>query len=144
MIRLTEKELESVKENKDAVAQLLVRKAILTEMEAKEYSEEEKKYLEELKLNMEIEFYLGTIAQKNITISDYELLEVYKNNSEILKDKNITEIYPQLQQSLINQKIGEEKLVIINGIIEKHNLNEILKEYTTEDKNEKIEINEEV
>lgn len=144
MIRLTEKELESVKENKDAVAQLLVRKAILTEMEAKEYSEEEKKYLEELKLNMEIEFYLGTIAQKNITISDYELLEVYKNNSEILKDKNIAEIYPQLQQSLINQKIEEEKLVIINGIIEKHNLNEILKEYTAEDKNEKIEINEEV
>lgn len=139
MIRLTEKELESVKENKDAVAQLLVRKAILTEMEAKEYSEEEKKYLEELKLNMEIEFYLGTLAQKNITISDYELLEVYKNNAEVLKDKNITEIYPQLQQSLINQKIGEEKLVIINSIVEKYNLNETLKEYINEDKNEKIE-----
>ncbi|MHD0319492.1 hypothetical protein [Fusobacterium sp. THCT1E2] len=139
MIRLTEKELESVKENKDAVAQLLVRKAILTEMEAKEYSEEEKKYLEELKLNMEIEFYLGTLAQKNITISDYELLEIYKNNAEVLKDKNITEIYPQLQQSLINQKIGEEKLVIINGIVEKYNLNETLKEYINEDKNEKIE-----
>ncbi|WP_130890611.1 hypothetical protein LIY46_06895 [Fusobacterium varium] len=139
MIRLTEKELESVKENKDAVAQLLVRKAILAEMEAKEYNEEEKKYLEELKLNMEIEFYLGTLAQKNITISDYELLEIYKNNAEVLKDKNITEIYPQLQQSLINQKIGEEKLVIINSIVEKYNLNETLKEYINEDKNEKIE-----
>ena len=144
MIRLTEKELESVRENKDAVAQLLVRKAILTEMEAKEYSEEEKKYLEELKLNMEIEFYLGTLAQKNITISDYELLEVYKNNAEVLKDKNITEIYPQLQQSLINQKIGEEKLVIINSIVEKYNLNEILKEYIDEDKNGKIEKEKEV
>ena len=139
MIRLTEKELKSVKENKDAVAQLLVRKAILAEMEAKEYNEEEKKYLEELKLNMEIEFYLGTLAQKNITISDYELLEIYKNNAEVLKDKNITEIYPQLQQSLINQKIGEEKLVIINSIVEKYNLNETLKEYINEDKNEKIE-----
>ena len=71
MIRLTEKELESVKENKDAVAQLLVRKAILAEMEAKEYNEEEKKYLEELKLNMEIEFYLGTLAQK---ILQYQIM----------------------------------------------------------------------
>ena len=135
MIKLTEKELENVRENKDAIAQLLVRKAILNEMK-------EKKYLEELKLNMEIEFYLTTIAQNNITISDYELLEVYKNNTEILKDKTIMEVYPQLQQALINQKINEGKLVAINEIIEKHKLNEILKEYTGEEKNQEIETKE--
>ena len=64
MIKLTKKELEALGENKDAVAQLLVRKAILAEMEKKEYTEEEKKYLEEMKLNMEIEFYLNSVAQK--------------------------------------------------------------------------------
>ena len=57
MIKLTKKELETLGENKDAIAQLLVRKAILEEMGKKEYTEEEKKYLEEMKLNMEIEFY---------------------------------------------------------------------------------------
>ena len=91
---------------------------------------------------MEIEFYLTTIAQNNITISDYELLEVYKNNTEILKDKTIMEVYPQLQQALINQKINEGKLVAINEIIEKHKLNEILKEYTGEKKNQEIETKE--
>lgn len=91
---------------------------------------------------MEIEFYLTTIAQNNITISDYELLEVYKNNTEILKDKTIMEVYPQLQQALINQKINEGKLVAINEIIEKHKLNEILKEYTGEEKNQEIETKE--
>lgn len=35
MIKLTEKELENVRENKDAIAQLLVRKAILNEMKEK-------------------------------------------------------------------------------------------------------------
>ncbi len=64
MIKLTKKELEVLGENKDAIAQLLVRKAILEEMEKKEYTEEEKRYLEEMKLNMEIEFYLNSIAQK--------------------------------------------------------------------------------
>lgn len=35
MIKLTEKELENVRENKDVIAQLLVRKAILNEMKEK-------------------------------------------------------------------------------------------------------------
>lgn len=129
MIKLTKKELETLGENKDAIAQLLVRKAILEEMEKKEYTEEEKKYLEEMKLNMEIEFYLNSIAQKTVQIYDYELLEVYKNNAELLKDKNTVEVYPQLQQALFNQKLGEEKVKVINEIVEKYKINDVLKEY---------------
>ena len=140
MIKLTKKELEALGENKDAVAQLLVRKAILAEMENKEYTEEEKKYLEEMKLNMEIEFYLNSIAQKTVQIYDYELLEVYKNNTELLKDKNTVEVYPQLQQALFNQKLGEEKVKVINGLVEKYKINDILKEYI---KVEEPEIKEE-
>lgn len=140
MIKLTKKELEALGENKDAVAQLLVRKAILAEMENKEYTEEEKKYLEEMKLSMEIEFYLNSIAQKTVQIYDYELLEVYKNNTELLKDKNTVEVYPQLQQALFNQKLGEEKVKVINGLVEKYKINDILKEYI---KVEEPEIKEE-
>ena len=141
-IKLTKEEMEKLGENKDGIAQLLVRKAILAEMENKKYTEEEKKYLEEMKINIEVEFYLNSIAQKAVQIYDYELLEVYKNNTEILKDKTIMEVYPQLQQALINQKINEGKLVAINEIIEKHKLNEILKEYTGEEKNQEIETKE--
>ncbi|MDU1911036.1 hypothetical protein [Fusobacterium sp.] len=138
MIKLTEMELEILKDNKDGIAQLLVRKAILAEMEKKVYTEEEKKYLEEMKLNMEIEFYLNSIAQKTVQIHDYELLEVYKNNAELLKDKNTVEVYPQLQQALFNQKLGEEKVKIINDLIEKYKINDVLKEYIkTEDTLEK-------
>ena len=140
MIRLTEKELKNVKENKDAIAQLLVKKAILNEIKEKKYNDEEKKSLEELKTNIEIEFYLTSIAQNNITISNYEILEIYKNNSETLKDKPVAEIYPQLQQALINKKVNENKLGVINEIIERYNVNEILKEYVGEDNKEKEEI----
>ena len=140
MIRLTEKELKNVKENKDAIAQLLVKKAILNEIKEKKYNDEEKKSLEELKTNIEIEFYLTSIAQNNITISNYEILEIYKNNSETLKDKPVAEIYPQLQQALINKKVNENKLGVINEIIERYKVNEILKEEVGEDKTEKEEI----
>ena len=122
-------EIEKLGENKDGIAQLLVRKAILAEMEKKKYTEEEKKYLEEMKINIEIEFYLNSIAQKAVQIYDYELLEVYKNNSELLKDKNTVEIYPQLQQALFNKKLGEEKVKVINEIVEKYKINDVLKEY---------------
>lgn len=129
MIKLTKVELELLKDNKDGIAQLLVKKAILAEMENKEYTEEERKYLEEMKLNMEIEFYLNSIAQKTVQVFDYELLEVYKNNTELLKDKNTVEVYPQLQQALFNQKLGEEKVKVINGLVEKYKINDVLKEY---------------
>jgi len=129
MIKLTKEELEVLGGNKDAIAQLLVRKAILNEMKTKEYTEEEKKYLEEMKINMEIEFYLNSIAQKTVQVFDYELLEVYKNNAELLKDKNTVEVYPQLQQALFNQKLGEEKVKVINELVEKYKINDILKEY---------------
>ena len=60
---------------------------------------------------------------------DYELLEVYKNNTEALKDKNTVEVYPQLQQALFNQKLGEEKVKVINELVEKYKINDVLKEY---------------
>ena len=128
-IKLTKEEIEKLGENKDGIAQLLVRKAILAEMENKKYTEEEKKYLEEMKINIEVEFYLNSIAQKAVQIYDYELLEVYKNNSELLKDKNTVEIYPQLQQALFNKKLGEEKVKVINELVEKYKINDVLKEY---------------
>ena len=140
-IKLTKEEENRLNGNKDGVAQLLVRKAILEEMKIKEYTEEEKKYLEEMKANMEIEYYLNSIAQKTVQIYDYDLLEVYKNNAELLKDKNTVEVYPQLQQALFNQKLGEEKVKVINEIVEKYKINDVLKEYIKieEVKNTKIE-----
>ena len=140
-IKLTKEEENRLNGNKDGVAQLLVRKAILEEMKIKEYTEEEEKYLEEMKVNIEIEYYLNSIAQKTVQVYDYELLEVYKNNAELLKDKNTVEVYPQLQQALFNQKLGEEKVKVINEIVEKYKINDVLKKYIKieEVKNTKIE-----
>ncbi|GAA6326298.1 hypothetical protein F350042L8_33960 [Fusobacterium ulcerans] len=140
-IKLTKEEENRLNGNKDGVAQLLVRKAILEEIKIKEYTEEEEKYLEEMKVNIEIEYYLNSIAQKTVQVYDYELLEVYKNNAELLKDKNTVEVYPQLQQALFNQKLGEEKVKVINEIVEKYKINDVLKEYIKieEVKNTKIE-----
>ena len=72
---------------------------------------------------------------------DYELLEVYKNNTEALKDKNTVEVYPQLQQALFNQKLGEEKVKVINELAEKYKINDVLKEYVKIEEPEEKEEN---
>lgn len=66
---------------------------------------------------------------------DYELLKVYKNNIELLKDKNTVEVYPQLQQALFNQKLGEVK--VINELVKKYKINDVLKEYVKIEEPEK-------
>lgn len=132
MLALTKEELEKYKNDKNGIGQLLVKKAILKEMEEKEYSKEEKEQLDELKLNLEIEFYLNLVAQKDIIIYDYEILEAYKENSETLKDKNIIEIYPQLKQYIFNKKLSEEKVKLTNNLIDKYKVNDSLKKYIKE------------
>lgn len=70
---------------------------------------------------------------------DYELLKVYKNNIELLKDKNTVEVYPQLQQALFNQKLGEVK--VINELVKKYKINDVLKEYVKIEEPEEKEEN---
>lgn len=135
-MKLTKDELQTANGNKDLMAQIMVRKAVLKEISKKEYTKEEKEYIEFLKTNAEIEYYLTSIAQKNVVIYDYELLEVYKNNAEVLKDKKIEEVSEELKQALYNSKLAEEKTKILNEIIEKYDINESLKAYTEEEAKE--------
>ena len=128
-IKLNPTEIAQANGNPNVMAQMLVRKAIVEEMSKREFTDEEKALLEIAKKNLEIDFFLTILAQKNVTIADHEILEVYKNNSEALKDKNIVDVFPQLRQALFNQKLGESKVGIINGIIAQYKLNDVLKEY---------------
>ena len=122
---------EEQKELKDAnlKAQVLVKKAVLNEMSKVRLTEEQLKKLNELKENLEMEFFLEVQAAKKIKIKDYEILELYKENVEKLKDANVIEVFPQLQQALYVQKLADGKREVINSIIEKYKLNDELKKY---------------
>lgn len=129
MIRLTKEEVKKLKNNKDGMTDLLVRKAILKEMLEKKYSEEEIKILEILKENVEIEFYLDSLIKKDILIYDYELLDVYRKNIELFKEQELEVILPQLKQAIYNQKLLEGKKNLVNQFIEKYKINDLLNEY---------------
>lgn len=137
-ITLTQEEVKEAENNSNIGAQLLVRKAILKEMSSIKYTEEEKKELEEIKKNVEIDYFLNKKAMETTKVDDMEVLQVYQNNADKLKDTDITIILPQLKEQMILQRREEEKVKYMNTLVEKYNLNEELKKYfpNTENKEE--------
>ena len=137
-LKLSKMEIELIGSNQNAGAELLVKKALLKEMDGNIYNEEQKKSLEEMKRNIELEFYLSVISQQGIVVTDEEILKVYQDNKKELKDEDLVIIFPQLKQQLINQKLALAKVKTIEKIVEKYNLNDILKSHRKENTNPKI------
>lgn len=137
-LELTQDELASIGENSNVGASLLVRKAIEKEMANYQYTLEEKKELDKAIENLKIEFFLNRIASKNTQINDSEVLQVYKENSEKLKEVDIVQLLPKIKNQLFLQKVGEEKIKYMNSLVEKYDLNVLLKKYfPTAEKKEK-------
>ena len=132
-IVLTEEEVKSSENNSDIGAQILVRKAILKEMDEEKYTPEEKKELEEIKKNVEMDYFLNKKAMETTNVDDMEVLEVYQNNIEKLKDGDITLILPKLKEQMILQRREEEKIKYMNSLVEKYNLNEELRKHFSEE-----------
>lgn len=143
-ITLTQEEVKEAENNSNIGAQILVRKAILKEMSRVKYTEEEKKELEEIKKNVEIDYFLNKKAMETTKVDDMEVLQVYQNNADKLKNTDITIILPQLKEQMILQRREDEKVKYMNTLVEKYNLNEELKKYfpNTENKKEEVKSNE--
>ena len=142
-ISLTEQEMKDSENNSNIAAQILVKKAVLKEMENVKYSEEEKKELEEIKENIELEYFLNKKAMETANVDDMEVLQVYQNNIDKLKDADITAVLPQLKDQMLFQRREEEKVKYMNSLVEKYKLNDELKKYFPESEN-KEETAEEV
>lgn len=137
-IELTKEEIEKTKDNSNAAAGLLVRKAILKEMSEYEYTEEEKKELEEIKTNVEIEYFLNRQGIKSAKVEDTEVLQVYQNNIDKLKDADIVKVMPEIKEKMLIQRAGEEKIKYMNSLVEKYKLNDELKKYFPESEQNQV------
>ncbi len=139
-IVLTEQDVKDAENNSNIGAQILVRKAVLKEMQNEKYTEEEKKELEDIKENVEIEYFLNKKAMATTNIDDMEVLQVYQNNADKFTNADITVILPQIKEQMLIQKREEEKIKYMNSLVEKYKLNDELKKHFPEiDKKESEE-----
>lgn len=135
-LELTQDELASIGNNSNAGASILVRKAIEKEMANYKYTPEEEKELEKAIENVKMEFFLNRTASKNTHVADVEVLQVYKDNADKLKDADIIQVLPEIKNQIFLQRVGEEKIKYMNSLVEKYDLNTILKKYFPDTKKE--------
>jgi hypothetical protein len=128
-ISLTEAEEKLANGNSNVVASLLVKKAILEEIKSSPFTEEEKKLIADAKENIEVEAFLNKLAQANVVVREEEVLKVYEDNKDKFETDDVVNIMPQIKQLIFNQRLGEEKVKLVNSFIAKYNLNDILKKY---------------
>lgn len=140
-ITLTAEEEILANKNSNIIAQMLVKKAVLKEMAANPFNEEQKKQLTQMKEDMELDYYLSSIAQtearKAVVVTDEEVEAVFEANKEKLGDNvDPNTVKPHLKQAIYNQKFFEiansVRINLLNQYIEKHKLNDILKKYVPE------------
>lgn len=140
-IALTTEEETLANKDSNIIAQILVKKAVLKEMAANPFNEDQKKQLAQMKEDMELDYYLNSIAQaearKVVLVSDEEVLAVFEANKDKLGDNvDPITVMPQLKQVIYNQKFSEAanavRINLLNQYIEKHKLNDILKKYVPE------------
>ncbi|WP_051532588.1 hypothetical protein [Fusobacterium perfoetens] len=126
-ITLTQEEIQNVKDDQNQAAAILVNKAISKEMSEIKYTDEELKELNELKENLEKEFFLTKMGRERAVVSDGELLSVYQENADKLEKLDPEIVLPQIREQLLIQKTNQEKINYVNSLVEKYDLNSKLK-----------------
>lgn len=122
-VELTPTEVTQLNGDTNKGAELLIRKAILNDMSKYNYTSTEKNNLQLMEENLEIEYYLNTVAAKKVNISDEEVVAVYNNNRDKLKGIKAEVALPQIREQLYLQQINNEKVNYINSLVEKYQLN---------------------
>lgn len=122
-VELTPTEVTQLNGDTNKGAELLIRKAILNDMSKYNYTSTEKNNLQLMKENLEIEYYLNTVAAKKVNISDEEVVAIYNNNRDKLKGIKAEVALPQIREQLYLQQINNEKVNYINSLVEKYQLN---------------------
>lgn len=128
-IKLTPEEVTNTRGNANIGAQMLVRKAVIKEMETYKYTPEEQAELDTAIENLKAEFFLNRTASKSVDVTDEEVLTVYKQNADKLKDADIEVVFPQIKQEIFLLKVNTAKAAFMNSLVDKYQLNDRIKEY---------------
>lgn len=137
---LTQQEQEQVKNNPNALASLLIRKAILEDMKNEKYTPEEQKTLDDLKTNVEIDYFLNHKAAETTFVNKEEVLAIYKENKSKIKGISEAEALAQIENQLYFQRREAEKNRYLNILIKKYDLNEKINEYSPAQKEENKQV----
>lgn len=127
-VSLTQEELLRVQNSPNEAAPLLVKKAVLKEMDTEKLTPEETKQIEEIKQNVAIDYFLNKKAAESVFIAPEEAETIYKENAKSFKNMTKEQAVAAINNQLFYQRREAEKTRYLNILVKKYNLNEKLNE----------------
>lgn len=113
--------------NANIGAQLLVRKAVLSEIKNAKLTDKEKFNLNFAKDDAAINYYVRNIIDKDIQIKDEDVDKIYEAHKAELKELPIKDAKAQIKIALAQQAEQQKSIEYYNKLVDKYNLNDILK-----------------
>lgn len=123
-ITLTDKEKQL---NKDEIAKILVYKALVIEADNAQYTPEEIESIKKAQENLKVNYFVERELKSKTVVTDKEVQDYYEKHKVKYDDKTLKETLPLLYQNLANEKFIKAQVDYYNSVIEKYELNDILK-----------------
>lgn len=135
-VTLDKQERELTNGDPNVAAQLLVRKAVLKEIQNAKLDEKEKFELQFVKDEAAIAYYLQKTVGNGIKVTDEQIEKVYKDNKDKLGGKELKDLRDQIRYAIVNQQQNEKLAEYYNNLVNKYKLNDALKAEFPENKDE--------
>ena len=135
-VTLDKQERELTNGDPNVAAQLLVRKAVLKEIQNAKLDEKEKFELQFVKDEAAIAYYLQRTVGNGMKVTDEQIEKVYKDNKDKLGGKELKDLRDQIRYAIVNQQQNEKLAEYYNNLVNKYKLNDALKAEFPENKDE--------
>lgn len=79
--------------------------------------------------NVYINYYLDLQVRKNVVVTQEEVVSIYEAEKGKLGNITPNDAYNQITNGLLNNKVNEEKIKIVNKISEEYKIEDLVKEF---------------
>lgn len=128
-VEITKEEILFSKGNPEVIKGIIIGKIIEEKIKDTEFEKNEEDNLKIIEGNVYINYYLDLQVRKNVVVTQEEVVSIYEAEKGKLGNITPNDAYNQITNGLLNNKVNEEKIKIVNKISEEYKIEDLVKEF---------------
>ncbi len=128
-VEITKEEILFSKGNPEVIKGIIIGKVIEEKIKDTEFEKNEEDNLKIIEGNVYINYYLDLQVRKNVVVTQEEVVSIYEAEKGKLGNITPNDAYNQITNGLLNNKVNEEKIKIVNKISEEYKIEDLVKEF---------------
>ena len=124
-VEITKEEILFSKGNPEVIKGKIIEEKI----KDTEFEKNEEDNLKIIEGNVYINYYLDLQVRKNVVVTQEEVVSIYEAEKGKLGNITPNDAYNQITNGLLNNKVNEEKIKIVNKISEEYKIEDLVKEF---------------